>query len=298
MKPDCSHTLLFIHVPKTAGTTIDSVLHRQFPAEQIYTVRKDIQGSYKAYVEMDPGKRAHFRVVKGHIPFGVHEHVPGPYAYFTFLREPIDRTISHYYFLRRKTTHPLSDKLGEYGLSLKEILELELDKMMFNAHTRLLSGAWYEPMPGKCTREHLEQAKENLRKNFSVVGLTERFDESLILLKRAYDWRDIRYSSWNVTHGRPTKDELPAETRAVVESANLMDTELYTYGQELFAEQVAGIERQLAFEVGRLRLANYLERWTMPIKQRSVRVYIRERWLKRANSGNTTVSNGGQYVDD
>ncbi len=279
---DKSQTLLFIHVPKTAGTTIDSVLHRQYLTEEIYTVRKDIQGSYNAYIEMDPVERARFRVMKGHIPYGVHEYVTGPFAYFTFLRDPIERTISHYYFLRRETNHPLADKLKGNWPSLEKCLELEMDDMMFNAHTRLLSGVWYDPKPGKCTTEHLEMAKENLQRRFSVIGLTERFDESLILLKRAFGWGDIRYSSWNVTQERPTKDDLPANTRAVVESANLLDKELYAYGQELFSGQIRGIERQIAFEVRRLRLANYIEKWTMPIKRRSVRVYVKERWRRRS----------------
>ena len=284
MSTDIFQTLLFIHVPKTAGTTIDSVLHRQYRSDEIFRVGRDIQGNYKVYIEMDSAERARFRVMIGHIPYGVHEYISGSFAYFTFLRDPIERTISHYYFLRGEPGHPLADMLKGNWPSLEKCLELEMDPMMFNAHTRLLSGVWYGPKPGKCTKEHLEMAKENLRLRFSVIGLTERFDESLILLKRAFGWRDIRYSRWNVTQGRPKKKDLPASTRTVVESANLLDMELYAYGQELFSDQIRNRERQIAFEVRRLRLANYLEKWTMPIKQRSIRVYVKERWQRRSRS--------------
>ena len=279
---DNSQTLLFVHVPKTAGRTIDSVLRRQYEAEEIYGVGKDIQGDYNVYIQMDPAERARFRVMLGHIPYGVHEYISGPFAYFTFLRDPIERTISHYYFLRRETDHPLADKLKGNWPSLEKCLELELDGMMFNAQTRLLSGVSYDALPGKCTTEHLELAKEKLRLKFSVIGLTERFDESLILLKEAFGWSDIRYYSRNVTRGRPRKEDLPASTRDALESANLLDLELYAYGQERFTDQIRGRERQLAFAVLRLRLANYLKNWNMPTKQRSVRVYVKERWRRRS----------------
>ena len=91
-----NQTLIFVHVPKTAGQTVDLIMHRQFPAEEIYFVKKDIQASYLAFQQMDPAHRARYRAIKGHIPYGVHEFIDGPYAYFTFLRDPIERTISHY----------------------------------------------------------------------------------------------------------------------------------------------------------------------------------------------------------
>lgn len=39
---------------------------------------------------------------------------------------------------------------------------------------------------GKVTREMLEQAKENLMCHFKVIGLTERFDESMMLLRKDF----------------------------------------------------------------------------------------------------------------
>ncbi|HET6446192.1 MAG TPA: sulfotransferase family 2 domain-containing protein [candidate division Zixibacteria bacterium] len=277
MNQDNNQTLLFIHVPKTAGQTIDLVLHRQFPADAIYRVEKDIQGSYLAFQQMDPVQRAKYQAVKGHIPYGVHNYVDGPYAYFTFLRHPIERTISHYYFLKSKTGHPLASKLRDDGVSLDQLIELELDTMLFNAHTRLLSGVWYGPGPGQCTLEHLEMAKTNLRDKFKVVGLTERFDESLILLKWAFSWKDVRYHSENVSTSRPDRSELSEKTLSLVQDANVLDLELYKYGQALFEEQVKGHERQIGREVKKLRFANCVDRLTFPIRRHSVRTFIKNR---------------------
>jgi hypothetical protein len=274
-------TLIFIHVPKTAGQTVDLVMQRQYPANTIYTGTQDVWASYHAFQRMDPARRAHYRAVKGHFPYGIHEYVEGPYAYFTFLRDPIERTISHYYFLRRESGHPLASKVQENGLTLDQLIELELDKTLFNAHTRLFSGVWYDPLPGKCTAEHLEMAKDNLRRNFKVVGLTERFDESLMLLKRAFSWKDVRYTSQNVSDGRPKREELPATTLAVVESANKLDIELYAFAQKLFEEQMRGLEKQIGREVMMLRFANYVDRLTFPIRRRSIRTFVKDRRSER-----------------
>jgi len=89
---------------------------------------------------MDPNQRARYRAIIGHIPYGVHEYIDEPRAYFTFLREPIARTISYHYFLKNKTNHPLAKKMHEEGVTLDQSIELELDKVLFNAQTRLLSG--------------------------------------------------------------------------------------------------------------------------------------------------------------
>lgn len=44
-------------------------------------------------------------------------------------------------------------------------------------------------MYGQCSPEMLESAKKNLQ-DFAAVGLTERYNETLILLKRAFNWHN------------------------------------------------------------------------------------------------------------
>lgn len=49
------------------------------------------------------------RVTVGHVPYSVyHEHLPADTLYVTFLREPIDRVLSHYYrhLLARTSARP------------------------------------------------------------------------------------------------------------------------------------------------------------------------------------------------
>ncbi|MEO5579030.1 MAG: hypothetical protein ABIR58_00110 [Gemmatimonadaceae bacterium] len=55
-----------------------------------------------------------------------------------------------------------------------------------NDQTRRIAGE--EPPLGRCTSAMFELAKQNLRRHFRVVGVTDRFDETLLLMKQAFGW--------------------------------------------------------------------------------------------------------------
>ena len=84
----------------------------------------------------------------------------------------------------------------------------------------------------------LARAKNNLQEAFDVVGLAERFDETLLLLKNAFHWRHIFYVKLNVTRVRPQQNEVPPETQRLIQEHNQLDLELYRHAQELFTEQL------------------------------------------------------------
>jgi hypothetical protein len=171
--------------------------------------------------------------------FGLHQWVPGDATYITMLRDPIDRVISFYYFIQQTRQHYLYTYSEFEGMDLKELVESGLTKMVDNGQTRLISGLWLEAGFGECDRAMLEQAKRNLRTHFSVVGLTEKFDASLVLLKRTFGWGNTLYQKHNVTHERPQRKKLPAETIEALRKTNLLDLELYDYAKKLFEEQIA-----------------------------------------------------------
>jgi hypothetical protein len=60
-----------------------------------------------------------------------------------------------------------------------------------NVQCKILAGADYDE---PCTAEILARAKDNLR-YFSVVGFTERFEQSLALMKLPFGWKLSSYSS-------------------------------------------------------------------------------------------------------
>lgn len=281
-------TIIFLHIPKTAGTTLHLIIERHYPPESIFSLGPMAQDSIREFKNMSEARRAEIRVLKGHMGFGLHEFVPGPWAYFTLLREPIDRVISFYYFVHRTRQHYLYDFVQSEHVGLKEFIESQATPMVDNAQTRMLSGVWLDVGFGECTKETLEQAKRNLRESFTVVGLTERFDETLFLLKRAFGWDKLFYTKQNVTANRPQKSDLPSDTLDTLVNVNLLDIELYQYATELFEEQVRRQGLSFVKEVKAFQLANHLNNpsdnllikayWEM--RKYSVRTFIKN-WMQR-----------------
>lgn len=278
-------TVLFVHIQKTAGTTLYQIIARNYRTREVFALFPNLEAQRSKYIGMSSAEKGKIRLIMGHMHYGMHELVPGPSAYFTFLREPIDRVISQYYFIRRSPLHPAHRHIVVNNLDLKTVLERGLDAMLFNAQVRVLSGARLGLPPGKCTKDHLELAKRNLRDHFEVVGLTEEFDASLLLLRRAFGWRHLYYTRRNVAPQRRHKDTLPAETLAAVTEANQLDLELYAFAQALFEEQMTRYET-LARDMARFKTMNqFVEpflRQYMRLREYSVRTEIREK-LWRVN---------------
>ena len=81
----------------------------------------------------------------------------------------------------------------------------------------------------------LDTAKENLTKSFSVVGISEQFEESLILIATTFNWQIPFYKNCKVSKARP---QIDPGTAALIRDHNRLDVELYEFGKKLFAESL------------------------------------------------------------
>jgi hypothetical protein len=250
---DKSGLIAFVHIPKTAGTTLNSVLALEYALNERHEImmrgmswilprpeiirRPLISFSKIRRLKASVRSRRDLRLVHGHFDLSMMKHLPYDTRYFTLLRDPVERAISHYYHFRRRPAerlHPLAvqstlaEWVGSCGL-------VEMD----NGQTRRLAGEMNLPC-GRVTRHMLERAKSNLAE-FAVVGLTERFDESLTLLARAFGWCPHPYVAQNVGANRPPRSELSRETVEAIERCNRFDLELYRCAADRFESAVGGI---------------------------------------------------------
>jgi hypothetical protein len=99
-----------------------------------------------------------------------------------------------------------------------------------NGQTRMLSGVGRTLAIGQCGVDLLDQAKQNIEDHFSVLGVAERFDETLELMRRQFHWRRIDYQRQNVTRDRPGADSLEAKTIDAIRARNRFDVELHAFG--------------------------------------------------------------------
>ena len=244
--------VIFIHLPKTAGSTFARIIERKYGAGSILDLYASMLGEELSAIP--PAQLAHLRVVMGHLYFGAHIFLSRPSTYITMLRDPVDRVISHYYFVRRFPSHYLYDSARK--MSLKEYVESCNRQEPNNDQTRLLAGKRDMSSFGLCSDEMLDTAKGNLAKYFAVVGITEEFDRSLILMKRILGWRNPFYINQNVSQHRPRKEGIPLETLRVIQVYNELDIELYRFAKDLFQEQIRSQGPSFMSELHRFKKLN------------------------------------------
>lgn len=188
--------------------------------------------------EVPMSERRKARVVTGHLQYGVHDYIPQRCEYITLLREPIARVVSYYYYVLGHPKHWRHAELVRSGMSLDDFARSSPERGIENDQTRMLSGRGAGELDaGSLGRKELDEAKRNLER-FLVVGLTERFDESFILIRRALGWKFPLYVTANVATGRK-----PASATALeaIHERNQLDLELYDHARGLFS---AAVERQ------------------------------------------------------
>src|SRR5215472_3749468 len=239
--------VIFLHVPKTAGTTLNRLIEWEYPLFEMYSVDPVFFTWSASHLRrLSPRRLTKTRMFKGHMVFGLHEILPQPATYIAVLRNPIERVMSAFYYMSSYVLHPKYWKFKREQWTLEDFVRrLPRD----NVQCKILAGADYN---SPCTKETFEQAKENLFKHFSVVGLSERFEESLALMKLRFGWKLQRYSSFNVTRTRPRKADIPQSTLDLIAEKNSLDISLYNCAANLFqtavkthADEVSQITREL-----------------------------------------------------
>ncbi|MDM5225448.1 sulfotransferase family 2 domain-containing protein [Cytobacillus sp. NJ13] len=225
--PADDRLLIFMHIPKTGGMTLKRIIKRQYPDNMIL---KDItDGKIQEFKEKL--EERDFKFVFGHLSFGLHLHTTKQCTYITMLREPIDRVISMYYYVLGKEKHPLHGIVK--GLSFEEFLDHpDLKNHTNNMQTKRALGK------NSLITTDLELAKLNLLNHFTVIGITEMFDDSIKLMKEKLNWNDISYVRKNKTKKRLSKDELGQRIISKITENNELDIELYNWAKNKLEEDL------------------------------------------------------------
>jgi Galactose-3-O-sulfotransferase len=252
MTPPC---LIFLHLPKTAGSTLSTVLrwqYRHLRPEQI--LRLSDRGAQEVDA-LPADRRAGLRLVMGHFPFGIDEHLPMPVQYLTIVRDPVRRVMSTYRYVLGRPKHPLHDVVTSSGMTFADYVESGVHRAQVeNALTRQLAGRREDN--ADVTERDLEVAMANLRRCF-VVGLTERFDETLILLKRRLGWRTPFYFSRNVSDPASGPHEVPSDVIQLVRDRNALDLRLRDVAREIFYAELGAERGDFEREVRRFQRLNW-----------------------------------------
>jgi len=223
--------LIFLHIPKNGGTTFNSILNKNFKKKHTY----HFKGHEDAvrFKNMTDLERNAFQLLTGHIMFGKHSLLQGDSNYVTFLRKPVDRMISFYYFAKSNDWHRCYNDIHNKNLNLYDFAKTNTREDINNAQIRLISGINDTP------ELMLEKALSNIESYFPVVGLLEKYNESLLLLKKYYNWKMPYYAQRNKTVKRKKTNEIDVKTSELISELNYGDELLYREISKRFDKQLA-----------------------------------------------------------
>lgn len=233
--------LVFLHIPKTAGMTVKTSLGWNFRSDETIHLKILDKPLDEQLGRIPVETRARARFLSGHMPYGAHRYIPNPCHYVTVVRDPVARVISVYKQILKDPRHVLHDRVVRSRTGLEEYVESGMDEgQTANSQTRQLSGK----QSGDIDDAALDDAKRNLD-GFLVVGLTERFEETIALLRRAVGLRMPLYVTRNTSFPLDVSERA---TELIVER-NELDRDLYSFACNLFNAAVARQNSSFRFEV-------------------------------------------------
>ncbi len=243
----------FLHIPKTAGTTWRSIIDLQLGSENVITYYNQSNSSLIDNLWALVASKPNNLGLIGHYNFGVHNNLNRApltnreYKYYTFLRNPIDITVSAYY--ERLKRYPNEFK-KQNGTTMTILEHIESHQHFYdNIQTRMIAGT---PGSRKINQQELILAKENINNNFDFVGILEKFDESILLLSKILKWRPCRYGALNQNLEPKTLDQI---TEKYIKKITFYDSQLYNFALEqlnAIIENQTEIFKEALFELNKL----------------------------------------------
>jgi len=146
-------SVLFLHIPKTAGQSVHQYLIDRFGEDQVCPAR-DNEGFQKLSID----ELKNYQVYSGHVDWNLFDQLDSVDFTFSILRDPMDRLLSYYFYLREQAEifESRNDLDGRHGLkaalyqspheffvSEKNELRLFLDQSFDNFYTYYFAGRHY-----------------------------------------------------------------------------------------------------------------------------------------------------------
>ena len=219
--------IVFSHVPKTAGTSLNHLFRRHFGPNLLdanYRKNAVKAAYYPEDLRTDMRIYPNLKVISGHCMkrFVNFKEFSPRMEWLTFLRDPIKRFISHY--VHEQTLKDRKKPLDLISWSQK--------KNRSNWMVEMLAG-----------EQNLEKAKEALHLQFKFVGYTEEFETSLKLIKNLFQLQgfdsELRAPRM-VIRDTSLKDEVLgnfSKYAGCILSSNDLDIQLFEYFKSVIWEK-------------------------------------------------------------
>jgi Sulfotransferase family len=272
VKPVAPDILIHLHIPKTGGTSLNSLVQHGFRNNEVFGIEvfddmgpecRDGLGlaRYDYCLQLLAGCKTEdlrrIRYVTGHLPLGLHRAFDGHVKCFTVVRHPFDRVISEFFFRIQEGNPTRNDGRT---LSLEEYVESNHDVHLSNYQVRVVAGSPALDDKGVPVEfHHLEEAKRNISEYFLAAAPLESMAEMALMIRRIYGWpmRRLLTEYKNKTRRRLRVRDVSPRVRKMIEESNAYDLELYEWVRKRFAMQSRLFEPQLSTDRRILNLVSH-----------------------------------------
>jgi len=261
-------TNIYIHIPKTAGTTVKEIITKNYISTDIAWIYHPTPIKAKESFLLEKDKN--YSIIMGHFDYGLHENLKNQYKYYTILRNPIDRVISHYAFVLNQKNHYLHNIVHKNKMSLNDFVSAKLTTELNNGQVRMLVGAGgyhknkfskYDIPYGQCDFWMLEEAKKNIKNNFSFIGIQEKFEQSLVIMsKKMVLNKNIPYIKVNQNRNKRKllRGQVDKNTIETITKYNELDIELYNFVSYNFEKLWKSTNIYNRLDFFQLKLSSYI----------------------------------------
>ncbi|XP_053402020.1 galactose-3-O-sulfotransferase 2-like [Mercenaria mercenaria] len=183
--------------------------------------------------------------------------VPRDSPIIGLVREPIQRIISHAFYFKHLRKRKEMKSLSEQEF-IHKVLRNTANYGAENVMATYFGMERNGMERNQTKKDYIHQYLESLNTSFSLVLVLEKFNESLVLLKRILNWSfaDILYGAKKVnTYGQVPLGE---EEKNKLISNNMLDFEIYNYFMKELESKVKRERNDFQLEV--LHFENILHR--------------------------------------
>ena len=235
----------FLHIPKTAGTSFSNCLRRIYRANRlknnVFVFLGDFQQDLARYKRLELVERSRIVLISGHAPLvtGVEEIDRMPTI--AFLRDPVERIKS----LCQHIAEGKTDGLSPENFDLAQTLKGEGNVWFQNMQARMLLGVrGYEFPPGG-TDQVVQQALKVLTERLAGFGVTEFFDDSLLLFQKVLGWPNTPVYT-RLNQKNPGKALLFSDRQLdLIRETNAIDIRLYDAAVRIFKERISAAATEI-----------------------------------------------------
>ena len=115
--------------------------------EELYTINRTKETG--SFISLSNERRNQIKVLIGHFPFGLHEYMSGDFQYVTFMRDPVDRVISAFFYNKGHKDSDVYNLINDENLNLEQYLEKNIEPWSNNAMVKHFAGCNQEEFKSK-----------------------------------------------------------------------------------------------------------------------------------------------------